>query len=186
MLQQARQAESGPKSLTGRCIPRHRPAEERGHHHLFTVLALDGAGPTFLEARRILRLAGFCRLRLRLAAAPFLAGGAGLRCLHAAGAFEAEKRRRCQALVQNRTTCARMVESGCFRYTTEMVIHHTEAGSAGALPVCCSARSVAGLLRQGFSEQDLGIDQLREVARRELGDTPQTWYWSSRVRLGVV
>jgi len=81
----------------------------------------------------------------------------------------------------------RMRESGCFRYTCEMVLHHTEPGNAERMVgVLLSQGSVAGLLKSGITEQALGIDALRRTAQRELGDSLKTWYWSSRMRLGVV
>lgn len=80
----------------------------------------------------------------------------------------------------------RMQESGCFRYTTELVIHHTEMGNAERIVgVLLSQGSVAGLLKSGITEQALGIDELRRTAQRELGDRLQAWYWSSRVRLAI-
>jgi len=99
---------------------------------------------------------------------------------------ELEKDRRVPSQWAKSSHLQRMRESGCFRYTAEMVIHHTELGNAERiLGVLLSQGSVAGLLRSGVTEQTLGIDQLRACAQRELGDRPQTWYWSSRVRLGV-
>jgi hypothetical protein len=38
----------------------------------------------------------------------------------------------------------------------------------------------------GLSETDLGIDVLRDVAGRSLGTEPRAWFWSTRVRMGVV
>lgn len=81
----------------------------------------------------------------------------------------------------------RMRNSGCFRYATEMVVHHHELGNADRIVgVLLSQGSVAGLLKRGIPEEALGIDRLRTVAQNELGDSLQTWYWCSRLRLGVV
>jgi hypothetical protein len=45
---------------------------------------------------------------------------------------------------------------------------------------------VVTLLKAGYREEQLGIDRCREIAQRTLGPEPQTWTWSSRVRLGIV
>ena len=36
------------------------------------------------------------------------------------------------------------------------------------------------------SEAEIGIDRLRATVLKALGPEDRTWYWSSRVRLGVV
>lgn len=82
---------------------------------------------------------------------------------------------------------ARMAASGCFRFTKEMVLHHTEPGNAERLVgLLLSQGSVMTLLKNGLSEEELGIDVFREQAQRALGDAPATWYWSSRLRFGIV
>jgi len=81
----------------------------------------------------------------------------------------------------------RMRASGCFRYTKEIVVHHVEQGNAGRLVgLFLSQGSVMTLIKMGLSEQELGIDVFRQEAQRLLGDTPQTWFWSSRIRYGIV
>jgi ubiquinone/menaquinone biosynthesis C-methylase UbiE len=81
----------------------------------------------------------------------------------------------------------RMQASGCFRYAKEVVIHHIEPGNAERLVgLALGQGSTAGLLKQGFSEQALGLDLLAAVAERTLGDAMQPWYWSSRIRFGVI
>jgi len=42
------------------------------------------------------------------------------------------------------------------------------------------------LLKKGLSERELGMDKLKEVANETLGKTGKPWYFSSRVRLGIV
>jgi ubiquinone/menaquinone biosynthesis C-methylase UbiE len=81
----------------------------------------------------------------------------------------------------------RMESSGYFRYTKEVTLHHTETGNAARfIGLLLSQGSVMSLLKAGFSQADLGIDRFREVVKRSLGDAPQPWYWSVRVRLGIV
>ena len=82
---------------------------------------------------------------------------------------------------------ARMQASGCFRYAKEIVLHRMDQGNAERLVgLLLSQGNVMTLLKAGLSEGQLGIDDFRKVAERTLGVEPQTWYWSSRVRFGIV
>jgi SAM-dependent methyltransferase len=81
---------------------------------------------------------------------------------------------------------ARMHESGRFRYVREIFVHHTEMGTAGRLiGLARSQGSVAALLKNGLSESEIGLEELAAVAERTLGNEPQPWHWSARVRLGI-
>jgi ubiquinone/menaquinone biosynthesis C-methylase UbiE len=81
----------------------------------------------------------------------------------------------------------RMQNSGCFRYAKEIVAHHRDQGNAERLiGLLMSQGSVMTLLKNGISENQLGIDTFKEKATQGLGDQNQTWYWSSRIRYGVV
>jgi ubiquinone/menaquinone biosynthesis C-methylase UbiE len=81
---------------------------------------------------------------------------------------------------------SRMQASGCFRYTKEIVLHHIDRGNAERfVGLLLSQGNVMTLLKAGFREDQLRIDEFRKVAQRALGAAPQTWYWSSRVRLGI-
>jgi len=80
----------------------------------------------------------------------------------------------------------RMRESGQFRRTKEIVLHHTEQGGAERLVgLELSQGGVATLLKNGVSEQEIGITALREAAQRVLGDAIVPWYFSYRMRVGV-
>ena len=189
MLQQARQIETaahityqqGTSNTTG--LPEHSVDIVTCSQSLHWM----EPGSTFQEARRILRPGGV------FAAFDYdwpphtLSWQVALaydECMRRVS--ELEKGRRVPNQWAKSSHLQRMRESGCFRYTTEMVIHHTEPGNAARIVgVLLSQGSVAGLLKSGISEQALGIDWLRETAQRELGDSLQTWYWSSRMRLGV-
>ena len=82
---------------------------------------------------------------------------------------------------------ARMQASGRFRYTKEIVVHHVDAGNAERLVgLARSQGSVAGLLKRGLGEDEIGLVELQSVAERALGDAPRPWYWSYRVRIGIV
>jgi hypothetical protein len=80
----------------------------------------------------------------------------------------------------------RIRESGLFRYTREILLHHTEPGNAERLVgLVLSLGAVETLLKVGLSEEEIGLSRLRADARRLLGDDPQPWYWSVRVRAAV-
>ncbi len=82
---------------------------------------------------------------------------------------------------------ARMQGSGCFRHTKEVVLHHVDTGNAERLVgILLGQGVVAGLLKRQRTEAELGIDGFRQTALAILGATPRNWYWSARVRLGIV
>ena len=81
----------------------------------------------------------------------------------------------------------RMQTSGCFRYTKEIVVHQIDTGNADRLVgLLLSQGSVMTLIKNGLREVELGIDTLRNITNRTLGPESQTWFWSSRVRIGIV
>jgi hypothetical protein len=80
-----------------------------------------------------------------------------------------------------------MRESGCFEFVRESLLHHVDTGNGERyLGLLRSQGSVMDLLKAGYSDQDLGITELERLARSELGGEPAPWYWSARVRIGVV
>ena len=79
-----------------------------------------------------------------------------------------------------------MRESGQFSLTKEIVLHNVEQGGAERLVgIELSQGGVATLLKNGVSEQEIGITALRETAQRLLGDAIVPMHFSYRVRLGV-
>jgi SAM-dependent methyltransferase len=81
----------------------------------------------------------------------------------------------------------RMKASGCFRHTREVVMHHQDQANAERfVGLLLSQGYMMSLVKKGLTETDLGIDTLRAVARRTLGDELRPSYWSARVRVGVV
>jgi SAM-dependent methyltransferase len=81
---------------------------------------------------------------------------------------------------------ARIRESGLFRYTREILLHHTEPGDAGRLVgLALSLGAVETLLKAGVSEEEIGLSRLRVDAQRLLGDAPQPWCWGVRIRAAV-
>jgi len=146
--------------------------------------------PTFEEAGRILRPGGV------FAASDY--DWPPVTTSPEADAFYLECVRHCHQLEKEHNVSAglkkwekeghllRMRESGCFRFTRECLLHHQDAGNAERLVgLLLSQGHVRTLLKAGFSEADLHIDRLREEAGRLLGEEMRTWFWGSRVRLGV-
>jgi ubiquinone/menaquinone biosynthesis C-methylase UbiE len=82
---------------------------------------------------------------------------------------------------------ARMRRSGLFTSTQEVVLHHTEMGSADRIVgLALSMGSVQKCLKAGVSGADLGLDDLRTIARRAFGEASVPWSFTYRVRIGVV
>ncbi len=82
---------------------------------------------------------------------------------------------------------ARMSESGRFCHVREALVHHVELGNAERLVgLALSQGGIATLLRNGFSEEELNVDVLRNTAHRTIGEQPVLWYWSYRIRLAIV
>ena len=81
----------------------------------------------------------------------------------------------------------RMKSSECFRYVKEVVLHHIEQGNAERfVGVLLSQGGVASLLKHGLSEEEMGIERFRTIATRTLGETDSRWFWSSRIRIGII
>ena len=79
----------------------------------------------------------------------------------------------------------RMQASNRFRYTKEITLHNVEYGNADRLIGLVISWGSFRYLTQGVTEQELGIDQLKDVAHRVIGDTPIPWYLSYRMRIGI-
>jgi len=105
-------------------------------------------------------------------------------------ALELEKERGTASTVQRWDKpghLGRMAESGCFRYAKEIAVHHTDTGNAERLVgLALSQGMVMSLLKQGGTEEEIGLDELRLTANRTLGSQPQPWVWTSRVRFAIV
>ena len=147
--------------------------------------------PTFIEVARILRRGGVfaaCDCDWPPTTSAWEADAAYNRCLERVLELENEhgvsdglKRWSKEEHV------VRMKASGCFRFTKEVVVHHVEEGNAERLiGLAQSQGSMMMLLKKGLSESDLGLDKLKEIAKQTLGDRSAPWYFSYRVRLGIV
>ena len=80
----------------------------------------------------------------------------------------------------------RMRESGRFRRTRELVVHSIEEGNAErVVGYALSLGTVAGMLREDATEDELGLTELRSVAERAIGDRPAPWFVGYRLRVGI-
>ncbi|MBV8901979.1 MAG: class I SAM-dependent methyltransferase [Verrucomicrobia bacterium] len=80
----------------------------------------------------------------------------------------------------------RMQESGRFGFTKEIFCHSRETGGVGRLIGLAQSQStVAALLKHGFSEEEIGISDLRQAAERILAGRVVPWWWSYRLRVGI-
>ena len=81
---------------------------------------------------------------------------------------------------------ARVRASGQFRYAKEILLHSAGIGTAeGLVGFARTLGHVTRMLDLGFSDAQLGLDNLRQVAERTLGDGGLPWYFSYRIRVGV-
>ena len=82
---------------------------------------------------------------------------------------------------------ARMRASGQFRYIREVLLHSTGIGTTagGLVGFARTLGHVSRLLDLGFGDAELGLDKLRQVAERTLGDSGLPCYFSYRIRVGV-
>ena|SRR5581483_6265499 len=74
-------------------------------------------------------------------------------------------------------------ESGHFRFTREVLLHHIEQGDAERFLEMMQSSAFSHQFR--FTEQETGFDRLRQAALQHIGSEPIPWYVSYRVRIGV-
>ena len=80
----------------------------------------------------------------------------------------------------------RIKASGHFRYAREIVLHSRERGGAARIVgMALSLGPLTVMLRTGTTEEEIGVEALRETADRVLGDREVDVYLGYRVRLGV-
>jgi SAM-dependent methyltransferase len=81
----------------------------------------------------------------------------------------------------------RMEASGNFRFTREFMLHHADEGSAERLVgLVLSLGAVQSLKKAGLTETEIGIDELRRSLEAAGMASAERWYWTSRVRMGIV
>lgn len=78
-----------------------------------------------------------------------------------------------------------LVNSGVFRFVKEVAVTDVTTGDADDyISAARGHPGAAALLKEGVTEEELGLDRVREAARRNLPD-PRPWSWTYRVRLAV-
>ncbi len=147
--------------------------------------------PTFAEAARVLRPKGVFaaydydwppitpRWQVQAAYIRFRAGLDGLIHAHPVedGLVNFEKSGH----------LARMHDSGHFRFSREFMFHHADEGSAARLVgLALSLGAVQTLLKLGLSPAEIGIERLKDELSALMGTATERWYWTSRVRVGIV
>jgi SAM-dependent methyltransferase len=138
--------------------------------------------PTFAEVARIVRPGGiFAAYEYRWSLTT---------SWEANDAFEAAYRRKNELLRERGLERARrwpvsrerLAESGRFRSVDETRLHSVEEVDAERLVgLLLSEGSMTTLLASGATEQELGVDRLREIAAAELGDEPSPWWLGYRL-----
>ena len=84
------------------------------------------------------------------------------------------------------THLERIKSSGHFRYAREIVFHSRDRADARRIVgMALSLGPLTVLLKDGKSEDELGLTALREAAERSLGDREAEIFLGYRIRLGV-
>jgi hypothetical protein len=74
-------------------------------------------------------------------------------------------------------------ESGQFRFTREVSLHHIEQGDAVRYLEMLQSSAFSNQFQ--FTEQEIAFDRLRQAALQHFGSEPMPWYFSYRVRIGI-
>lgn len=74
-------------------------------------------------------------------------------------------------------------ESGHFRFTREVLLHSIEQGDAARFFEMMQSSALSN--QSQFTEQEIGLDHLRQAALQHIGSEPIPWYFSYRVRIGI-
>jgi ubiquinone/menaquinone biosynthesis C-methylase UbiE len=76
-----------------------------------------------------------------------------------------------------------MRESGHFRFTREVLLHHVEQGDATRFLEMMRSNAFSNQFQ--FTDQEIGFDRLSSAAFQTIGSEPIPWYVSYRVRIGI-
>ncbi|MGH2494326.1 MAG: class I SAM-dependent methyltransferase [Ktedonobacteraceae bacterium] len=74
-------------------------------------------------------------------------------------------------------------ESAHFRFTREVLLHSIEQGDAARFLEMMQSNAFSHQFQ--FTEQEIGLDRLRQAALQYIGSEPIPWYFSYRVRIGI-
>ncbi len=76
-----------------------------------------------------------------------------------------------------------MQESGHFRFTRELLLHHIEQGDVVRYIELMRGSALSSQFP--FTDQELGLDRLRRAATQLIASQPIPWYFSYRVRIAI-
>lgn len=80
----------------------------------------------------------------------------------------------------------RMRDSGHFRFTRELLLHHIEQGDATRFIDMVMTNAYSHRFKQNtITEQEIDFDRLKNTALQQIGSKPIPWYFSYRVRIGM-
>lgn len=79
----------------------------------------------------------------------------------------------------------RIRESGHFRFTKELFVHSILQGNAERFIALAFTHPLWFLARDLITLEDIGFQEFRTAFQVALGDKPQPWYVSYRVRLAI-
>jgi ubiquinone/menaquinone biosynthesis C-methylase UbiE len=80
----------------------------------------------------------------------------------------------------------RMRDSGHFRFTRELFLHHIEQGDATRFIDMIMTNAYSHQFKQHtITEQEIGFDQLKHAALQHIGSEPIPWYFSYKVQIGI-
>jgi ubiquinone/menaquinone biosynthesis C-methylase UbiE len=100
----------------------------------------------------------------------------------------AQERNLAQSLARwpKETHLDRMRASGHFRFTKELLLHHIEQGDADRFIGLIMTNGYSHMIKLNLiTEQEIGLDKLKQAALQSIGSEPIPWYFSYKVRIGV-
>ncbi len=74
-------------------------------------------------------------------------------------------------------------ESGHFRFTREVLLHHIEQGDATRFFAMMQSSALNSQL--SFTEQETSFERIKQVVLQHIGSEPIPWYFSYRIRIGI-
>ncbi|MBV8482037.1 MAG: class I SAM-dependent methyltransferase [Verrucomicrobia bacterium] len=77
-------------------------------------------------------------------------------------------------------------KSGHFRYSRDLACLNPDSGDGDRfVGLARSQGSVADLLKQGYTEADVGLDRFRETVQQRFNNQTMRWFWCYRIRVGI-
>lgn len=80
----------------------------------------------------------------------------------------------------------RMETSGRFRYTREVLLHHQETGNAERFIGLTRSNHISVLIKNGLRPEDIDMESFTSAVKQTVGNEQIPFWFSYRVRLGIV